>query len=548
MGNYALCMITNDLYADGVCVDIYSFLAHNPWFKGDIVIIDYGFISDEKRKKLSAMYDKVKFKVATDERYHTMYRKVEELQKDSDIMIYAFPYIYKIEAFGLEGYDRVVFFDSDLVVFDDVRYLFENPYDFAVCRDDGPTTDVNSLEEHWRTPGELINSGVMSIKNPSKEMFNELIDTALYFEKTDIYLGLCYEQDSISTFLDRRKVRILPCTYNFPQMRFVTEGLTLTDQKIVHYYGPYKPWKKEIPQADYVNSFYNATLEKVNELYRKSTEAKRAVPLVFHLYLKNDKSVFEDNEIHRRILKKYRNCFSSATFVISADYLSSSIVSEGIRWIMSCGFNEGTTIKIAKNDDYREAKTFFSEIVSKLNSFNTPVFFAHNKGTTHKQKSTSYNVAKWTVFSYYSILRNFEQRVKDLTEHGISCGYIPVADAKEPWDYSTLNEHGWHVPGTILLLNPMHILEYIRKNHLYVPELKDYLSAEMFLGNVIDIRRRITDTDKYNILFENYRNGYFSAEYFNPYEVPHSELIREFLPEETAKQYDDFFKEICPGV
>ena len=66
---YALCFITNTLYANGVCVGIYSFLENNKWFDGDIVIIDYGSIDEAARNKMLSMYNKLYFKKADDPRY-----------------------------------------------------------------------------------------------------------------------------------------------------------------------------------------------------------------------------------------------------------------------------------------------------------------------------------------------------------------------------------------------------------------------------------------------------------------------------------------------
>lgn len=270
---YALCFITNTLYANGVCVGIYSFLENNKWFDGDIVIIDYGSIDEVSRNKMLSMYNKLYFKKADDPRYalirdRSQKFQEEELKKPVPTSIYAFPYIYKIEAFGLEGYDRVVFFDSDLLVFDDVRYLFDNDYDFAVCRD--LWEDNYTMPESWRNPGDLINSGVMSIKSPSRALFEEVINEAINFEKDDIYKGLCYEQDSICKFFDKKTVRLLSFEYNFPQILFIYKNnLKVTTQKIVHYYGPFKPWEQDDNRADYINSFYRDTLKKVNEKVNK---------------------------------------------------------------------------------------------------------------------------------------------------------------------------------------------------------------------------------------------------------------------------------------
>ena len=406
--------------------------------------------------------------------------------------------------------------------------------------------NVYGKQERWRKEGDLINSGVMSIRNPGKELFNEVMNVALNLEEGPIYKALCYEQDSISTFFDAHDVRILPCTYNFPQIKFIYDSITLTDQKIVHYYGPFKPWKHDEPRAEYVNQFYNDTLEEVNERYHLKTRRSQ-VPLVFHLYLPDCTEIYSPaSHLHKNILRRYHDRFCNPTFVVSVDDPSdTATLSNAMKWISECGFGEGTTVKVVRNDEYREARTFFKEVVDKMKTLDTPVFFAHNKGSTHGIFS---NVAKWTTFSYFSVLRDFETRVWETENFGLASGYVPVSGAKQPWDYEALNKYGWHAPGTILLLNPKRINEYLQYARLEVPYLKDYLSAELFLGNLFDIKNPPKDTDRFNIFFEGMRNTYFNTDFFNPYEVPHSELIREFLPEETAKQYDDFFKEICTGV
>jgi lipopolysaccharide biosynthesis glycosyltransferase len=549
MERYALCIITNDAYSDGVCVDILSFLKHNKWFDGDIVVIDYGFLSDNVKRKIMAMYDKVKFKVANDERYQQLHKNVEALKEALPISIYAFPYIYKIEAFGLEGYDRVVFFDSDLVVFGDVKYLFDNPYDFAVSMDSNDKDDVFDMSERWRNPGDFINSGVISIKNPSKEMFDELFDITLSFRRGSIYQGLTYEQDCISTFLDRKKVRIIPFTYNFPQIEFIYRGITLTTQKIVHYYGPYKPWIREDPRADYINHFYNEYLEEVHKKAPFAMEGI-SVPLVFHFYCRNKEDVFsQSNELHRKILSLYSPYFSSAIFRISVDDLNDNeTVKAAVDWVLSCGIKSNLCIKVVKNDKYREARTFFEEIVDRLGDYESPVLFSHNKGGSHTSEPHYENVCKWTAFLYYSIFRNFGYVLHETKCHGILSGYIPIRGAKKPWDYSLLNKYAWHIPGTIWLVNPKLLLTYFKNNNIEIPSLSDYLSAEMFFGNIYDIADRPVDRNYYCVLFEGMVSKYFIAEYFNPYECPHSELIRYYLDEKTAQEYDNFFEQLKKDV
>ena len=273
--------------------------------------------------------------------------------------------------------------------------------------------------------------------------------------------------------------------------------------------------------------------------------------LVFHLFCQSAEDVSEgtetySNSIHRRILSKYSDKFDKAVFCLTLnDVNDRKTASAAVKWIMSCGFGSNLEIKIKQNDWFRDARTFFEEIVNKNPERNEVVMFSHNKGATHGNESEHLqdNVTKWTVFSYYSIFRNFESNVRDLNKDGLVCGYVPVHGAVTPWNYSTLNRYGWHTPGTILLTNPSNFYAYALKNGKPLPLLKDYLSGEMFFGNLFDLVEAKPENG-HNVLFEGMRDVYYETTDFNPYEFPHSDLIRVFLEEEVAAQYDQFFEMI----
>lgn len=275
---------------------------------------------------------------------------------------------------------------------------------------------------------------------------------------------------------------------------------------------------------------------------------KQKVELIFHLYCENAQAVSPNsptetymNKVHRKILTEYSNKFDSAIFCVVVDDTDDhETITEATKWILSCGFGSGLEIKIKKNNEYRDAQTFFDEAVSRIGTDDSIVLFAHNKAQGMTRIAEP--VVKWTVFSYFSLFRLFDRNVErlgyDTGGHSMVCGYLPVYNAKTPWDYSTFSRYSWHVPGTIFMFNPEKVHDYLINNDMDVPKMENYLSAEMFFGNICDVR---CYNPHFFVSFDMLDNVFYEADTFNPYEVDHSSLIRKFLPERVAEEYDKFY-------
>ena len=60
----SLCTTLCDDYADGAAVMIKSFLDNNPWYADDIVVICWGKLSEEQKRRIGSLSKKIVFLAA----------------------------------------------------------------------------------------------------------------------------------------------------------------------------------------------------------------------------------------------------------------------------------------------------------------------------------------------------------------------------------------------------------------------------------------------------------------------------------------------------
>lgn len=269
------------------------------------------------------------------------------------------------------------------------------------------------------------------------------------------------------------------------------------------------------------------------------------INLIYHLYCKNvedmNNNVFY--EINRRCLEHFHEIFDYSVFCVCVDDMNDSeLIQNAIKWIWSCGFRENVIIKIKPNSSYRDAQTFYDEIVYHLTEFDGIVFFGHNKGTTMQATE---GLKQWVTFLYYSCLDKIEEKVKELCNITLLYSYIPINTS----EYNTYRVFKWFLPGTFYLFNPNKLVTFLKKTDKPIPKLTDRFSAEIFFSQIIDIFNEETCDFFVNVKFENLYNTYFdSYQEINFYNINHIDLISYFLLPERVKQYEDFYKKITDGI
>lgn len=109
-----------------------SFLFNNPWFNGDIIFFtdnELNIISEENKEKLKSYYNKVIFKDVKNfsEKYNYLLT-VSFYSAGSKRFLHSYA---RFEIFNLEGYDKILCVDADIVFNDNILDLFEKDIKFG---------------------------------------------------------------------------------------------------------------------------------------------------------------------------------------------------------------------------------------------------------------------------------------------------------------------------------------------------------------------------------------------------------------------------------
>lgn len=237
------------------------------------------------------------------------------------------------------------------------------------------------------------------------------------------------------------------------------------------------------------------------------------------------------NEINRRCLQHFHEVFDDTVFCVCVDDTGNlALVQRAVEWIWSCGFKDNVTIKVKTNSPYRDAQTFYDEVVNHLGNFDGMVFFGHNKGNTQEDMES---IRQWVVFSYYSCLDKIVTHITELTSNSAAYTYVPI--------FNQLCCK-WLAPGTFFLFNPRKIITYLDYTKQDIPKMDDRFSAETFLPKIIDITDDTRPSFLTDIMFDECRNRWFyTSEPCFFYIINHVELISYFLSPERVKEYQEFY-------
>ena len=150
-------------------------------------------------------------------------------------------------------------------------------------------------------------------------------------------------------------------------------------------------------------------------------DAKRK-KLVFHFYTFPNFKENEAIQIHLKCLKHYHSIFTDAVFVIALnDVNNHTLIHDTQEAILDCGF-ENVKFIIKKNTEFREAITFYDEIVAKMKEQDCYIFFGHTKGVTNFEKypDATESIRQW-IYALYYLSLNFV----DEAEHYMSAFDAP---------------------------------------------------------------------------------------------------------------------------
>lgn len=265
--NVCLATVTSESFMPGTMVLLHSFLRHNRWFKGDIVIIHYALA--ERYKSALQTFPNVRFLEAGDalrEKISALDEALPGLQLNGKERRF-----YSLEVFRLTDYisdkiyKKVIFCDSDILFLGDISPLV------YLSPDEHPGLIVGG-DRHYLTGTAVHEDTFLPVeKSGDKSADQDGIITKTFAAGFFIANHLCLTHDHYNALLDQfnpdlwrnlkdsRTVHVVlnryfkdQCLfinprYHFPAMHEdlirLVESIDIKDIKILHFNWKAKPWQ-----------------------------------------------------------------------------------------------------------------------------------------------------------------------------------------------------------------------------------------------------------------------------------------------------------------
>jgi lipopolysaccharide biosynthesis glycosyltransferase len=213
-----LATVADKNFLIGFEVMLYSFIKNNSWFKEEVIIVSND-LGEKDLKKIKSFYPKIILKKYDEKKYGEINAVLDfDTKFDDKHGSYT-----KFEIFSLD-YERVVFLDSDMLVLENIKELFEEEFKGNIAM--VPELKLNQF-----------NTGLMVIK---KDFLEENITKNLIEETKKIGLTSHVDQDIINNYF-KGKITPIPLQYNFLKDYMRHKGTWTVNAKIIHFISK-KPW------------------------------------------------------------------------------------------------------------------------------------------------------------------------------------------------------------------------------------------------------------------------------------------------------------------
>jgi lipopolysaccharide biosynthesis glycosyltransferase len=243
--------VTTDSFIPGTLVTVGSFLRHNSWFKGDIVII-HSELDPEYRNCLSDLSSQIKFLQVNPQ----LQDRINEVVKVFPEFASRQARFYSLETFRLQSYEKVMFADSDLLFRRSIEDLFGLWQPLIACGDGayyngrgrlwraGPDASTSAqvggvLHNTFNSGLFLVNSSLLTDEHYSGLL--DLVDSRIY-KTPNMKLA---DQVVLNLYFEGQQ-HLISATYNYLLTHraaiYESEKLSLIEARVLHFNGRAKPW------------------------------------------------------------------------------------------------------------------------------------------------------------------------------------------------------------------------------------------------------------------------------------------------------------------
>ena len=238
-----VCSVITKNYVEYLKVFCKSILKHNPYFDEDyIVFYESGNISPEDKIELLNVYQKFIFKEVPLDNYNLLDSN-HFVGTNYSKKIRRFAY-YRLEMFNLQQYERVIYFDVDMVVIRTLDALFSMKFDSGIiaCEDllvkHKKLKSKEYFEKHHKVQGGVIVVGKECL---SGKVYQDLIKTLVDTRRFELA-----DQSMFVEYFDRKDMlKKLDIKYNCGRKLIRDNIVNINDVCIIHYPGSGKPTSKK---------------------------------------------------------------------------------------------------------------------------------------------------------------------------------------------------------------------------------------------------------------------------------------------------------------
>lgn len=237
--------VLSDKSVRGFLITLNSLLTSNSGFNYDVVIFEWGELSEKNKNIILKLYKKVIFKKVEANLY-------EKHQYDDTWRKWTYNCNYRFDVFSLKEYDKAVFFDSDII--------FEMPFDnilnqdiqFGACESGEEETYQFKNKKHFN--GGFLIIGKKFLNEKTRMGLIKIAETRPPVEKRLKTNNWISDQPILNTYFEN-KINWLSNEYNHPV--FLLNNHNIKTPKNHHFVGPNKPWDSDILEEQFSYYFFN---------------------------------------------------------------------------------------------------------------------------------------------------------------------------------------------------------------------------------------------------------------------------------------------------
>jgi lipopolysaccharide biosynthesis glycosyltransferase len=273
-----LAVVTDAAFLPGTVVLLSSFLHHNPWFSGDIVVIQHD-LPDAARRAL-ARFPNLRFHDVG----APLLERLAAVTMAHPSLAAKAPIFYSLEAFNLPAYDRVLKLDSDMLCRANVSGLLDTDGALLCCPDQpyfrhqvrDPTTYVPRAGS--QAADDILpvtfNAGMLVLSPPrlGRGIYDELLRSVTPETWRDVGT---HHTDSV--VLNRRFQHAwvrLPDIYNYFISKFTSRytrrRVPVHEAAFLHFIGRPKPWQPREPDVVGSSDEYRLALTWWDEAWQRA--------------------------------------------------------------------------------------------------------------------------------------------------------------------------------------------------------------------------------------------------------------------------------------